>query len=79
MAEIIHESPANKENVKIKPQSVRTTKHILNKSESIKFINDIKETQMPYKTINFNKKLNFPYNKQRSFNENQLISKVKLS
>ena len=78
MAEIIHESPYNKENLLKKLQ---IGNNIINKSGSLKFMNDLQNSTMPLATLsmNLNKKNNFHHIRHGSLTQEQSFTKVKLS
>ena len=69
---------SRKDYVEKKIKSIQITQDIMNKSDSIKFINNIKEATIPFDTINFNKKRDFSLDKHRSSNERKSDPKVKL-
>ena len=78
MAEIIYESPHNKENF---IKDLQIGNNIITKFDSFGFTNDLTESSKPLGglTINFNKKINLSQIKPTSLMQDQLFIKVKLS
>ena len=78
MAEIIHESPYNEENL---PQKAQIGIKMINKSGSLRFMNDLKNSTMPLGTlsINLNQKNNVNHIRHTSLTPEQSFTKVELS
>ena len=78
MAEIIYESPHNKENF---VKEAQIGNNIISKSDSFGFTSDLKESSIPLGglKLNFNKKINLSQIKHTPLMQDQLFIKVKFS